>query len=179
MVFAVTLRILCTVIIQKVITQKTNNMKKMKKDEEYGFLVNSTNEAMDYVAKVGICPPNQERLFMESREIFYRLAPFCKKISQEVLYHLIEEGSLELVMSRCLSTENQIKFVEKYPEKVQEYLTTLEKSLSSDRGAYLAPEAEELYQQLCEQDDTLPKIKSVFTFTTSNCPFAGLASLLS
>ena len=156
-------------------------LKKLKKDEEIVLVVNNAdNAAREYVAKFGICPPNQVILFKEHRQVFDALAPKCKSLSQEVLGHLIEAGSLEQVMTRCLNEENQLKFVQMYPEKVQEYLSNLEKHLDQNLGAYLTPEAEELYRELCEEDESLPKLQEVFTIKSAgNCPFAGLASLLS
>ena len=157
-------------------------MRKISRDCELELLIssNTSNEAVEYVTKCGIHPQNQVILFKEHRQVFDALAPKCKRLSQEVLCRLIEEGSLELVMTRCLSEENQRKLVQLYPEKVQEYLTTLEKHLGQGRGAYLAPRAEEQYLKLCEVNDQLPKIRRFFTKTsTGNCPFEGLATLLS
>ena len=157
-------------------------MRKISRDCELELLISSsTSEAMEYVTKCGIHPQNQVILFKEHRQVFDALAPKCKRLSQEVLCRLIEAGSLEQVMTRCLSEENQRKLVQIYPEKVQEYLTTLEKHLGQGRGAYLAPRAEEEYLALCEVNDQLPKIRRLFTAKASsgNCPFAGLASLLS
>ena len=156
-------------------------MRQISRDCELELLISSsTSEAMEYVTKCGIHPQNQIVLFNEKRQVFDALAPKCKRLSQEVLCRLIKEGSLAQVMTRCLSEENQRKLVQMYPEKVQEYLTTLEKHLDQGRGAYLAPRAEEEYLKLCEVNDQLPKIRRFFTkASTGNSPFEGLASLLS
>ena len=156
-------------------------MKKLKKEEEIVFLVNNAdNAAREYVAKFGICPPNQEKMYSEHREVFNQLAPVCRKLSQSVLSEMIESGDLNIVMSRCLDTENQMKFIKMWPKRVVEYLSTLENHVEDGRGAYLTSEAEELYRRLCEEDESLPKLRGVFTpKSVGNCPFAGLASLLS
>lgn len=157
-------------------------MKKLSQECELQLLVsNTSNEVMEYVTQCGIHSQNQVILFKEHRQVFDALAPKCKRLSQELLCNLIEEGSLQFVMSRCMSEENQVKLVQMYPERVQEYLTTLEKHLDQGRGAYLAPRAEEEYLKLCEANETLPKIRRLFTAraSTGNCPFEGLAGLLS
>ena len=102
-------------------------MRKISRDCELELLISNTgSEVMEYVTKCGIHPQNQVILFKEHRQVFDALAPKCKRLSQEVLCRLIEEGSLEQVMTRCLSEENQRKLVQMYPEKVQEYLKLLQ-----------------------------------------------------
>ncbi len=109
-------------------------MKKLKKEEEFMFILNSSrNERDEYVKIFGICSPNLLRLFKEYREIFNSVISLCKKISNPVIELMIEnEEYLEILMTRCLSEENQLKFVQYWPEKVCQYLETLEKELMTD-----------------------------------------------
>ena len=151
-------------------------MKKLMRSEEMQFLLSLTNEKADYVKKYGICPPNQDELFENNPELFRELAPHCKKLSEEILSKMMEqEDFLGLVMTRCLSTPNQLKFIRLWPRKVADYLSTLESNLGDGRGAYLSPEAEEVYDDLCKEDASLTKIERHFTIkSAANCPFAEL-----
>lgn len=150
-------------------------MKKLKKEEELAFLTTaSVGERKEYVGKFGICLPNQMKLYHLFDEVFT-----CKNLSQELLSVIMEdEKYLSVVMTKCLSVENQLKFIQLYPDKVAMYLETLEQNLEAGRGAYLSAEAEEVYKNLCEEDPSLPKIKRNFAGSSQNCPFAGLAALL-
>lgn len=162
---------------------KFENMKKMKKNQEFEFLVSAPSvEKKEYVSSFGVCAPNQKDLFVEHREVFDELVDECKHLSNEVVSLMIEEEKyLPNVMRICLSRENQIKFVEYWPEKVNEYLQTLEETLPSDRGAYLCLEAEEIYNEFREDDPSLPELKVSLSRMNSarsgNMPFAGLAAM--
>lgn len=157
-------------------------MKKLKKEEELKFLLSTSNEKLMYVANFGICPPNQEKLMSNHQEIFLEVAPSCKNLSQDILSAMIEAKDkryIDVVMTRCLSEDNQLKFIEHYPQKVNLYLDNLEKLLPEDRGAYLSREAEDFYQSLCEKDTSLVRLKRTLSHKSAgNCPFEGLAGLL-
>ncbi len=89
------------------------------------------------------------------------------------------EEYLEILMTRCLSEENQLKFVQYWPEKVCQYLETLEKELNDGRGAYLCEEAQDLYDHFCEEIPSLPKLKIRLGYkSATSSPFAALAGLL-
>ena len=156
-------------------------MKKLNKQDELNFLKSVDKEGIEaYIKESGICPAVMIQLFEEQKELFEEFVPLCKRIPQEVISKMLEEEKyLPIIMTKCLSTENQLKFVELYPHRVKEYLETLEENLSDGRGAYLSPEAEDFYWRLCEEDSSLPKIKKVFNLKApTNSPFAGLKDLL-
>jgi len=155
-------------------------MKKLRKEEELNLLINSSMR-IEYAKEFGICAPNLTYLYQEQTEIFNQVIVYCKRIPDEIIEFMIEdEKYLETIMTRCLSEKNQVKFVDFWPEKVKEYLETLENNLTNNGGAFLCSEAQNLYEEIREEDPSLPKIKSYINTKTStgNCPFAGLVGLI-
>jgi len=156
-------------------------MKKLKKQEELNFIITSEEDIRnEYLKNFGICTPNVKWIFKEHPSLFNQIVGFCKRVPDDVVEEMIEdEKYLPEIMTMCLSEENQIKFVELWPDKVQKYLQTLEENLGDGRGAFLCTEAQNLYDEIREEDPTLPEIKSYFNNNSvSNTPFAALAGLL-
>lgn len=154
-------------------------MKKMKKEAELEFLMSSAKEEKrEYSKQFGICTPNLSYLMEENREIFDEIISECKRIPDTVMAAMIEEEKyLDVIMARCLSEDNQVKFVEYWPEKVVPYLQILEANLEDGRGAYLCREAEEIYEEIREEDSSLPELKVRLSGTPAiNSPFAVLAN---
>lgn len=155
-------------------------MKKLKKLEEMAFILAALpNDRVSYAKSNGICPPNQMEILNKDKSLFVELVPFIKTLSQETISKMIDEGLVRLLFGRCLDADNQIKLVEYYPSLVEEYLHSLEDKLDDDKGAYLVPEAEELYSQLCDENPSLPKLRRYFKQQKGESPFAALANLLS
>ena len=156
-------------------------MKKLQSGDELTFLQSPTSSGKkEYVEKFGINPANQMLLLQYDKKLFKKLIPLCCRLSQDVLSLMIEDENLhDLIMTKCLATPNQLKLIKLWPHKISKYLSTLEQSLSEERGAYLSKEAEEAYEKLCEADPSLPRIATHFKAkSAANCPFAELASLL-
>ena len=156
-------------------------MKKLKKIEVLVALVNGT-EGKAYVAQYGVCPPNQMVLYKEHPEIFQLLADDIRFLYPEIISLIIQEKNenlLPTLMKRCLSEENQLAFVRAWPEKVKEYLDTLENNLAKGRVAYLCEAAKDLYAQNRAENPNLEKIITLpRAKQTTYSPFAQLASML-